>query len=529
MGYDLPHHYQCAITFLDSIRTGDLYPSWSLNRNFGFGGMETRLYPPLSHYSLALAFLLIGNWHLATWLTLFFFTFAGSLGVYLWAREYVKPFHAVFAGSVFALLPYHLTQIYNTFFYAEYAGTSFLAFVFLFILRVCRRRRLSDVLGLGISYALLILTHLPLTVIGSICFLLFALSLLKRKNCIDQILALSAGMLIGLGGSAFFWIKVLQERHLLAKTLIYADPWLNYIYHFLATPLQSFTDDVHLSVYENATFFYDLMFLCAVGLAFAFSIPTLAAGAKEKLRGLSGVGLVFAAAIFFATPFSGPIWDRVILLQELQFPWRWVAIICVVAPVIAAHGLEPLLVWFRNSMRPAALIIVGVLCFVVTFSFFQIVRPAPFIAIADIEPTVALGETTEGFTFWWTIWSRKEAFEQKEKVLATGREVQIKAWNSTDREFEILGGDSAAIARAAVYYHPNWRVSVNGRAVEARPDENGALIFDIPYETSHVDLRFVEPPAVKIATRVSQSVWISLGLLLLFALMNNLNQRRHLN
>src|SRR5258707_2476908 len=84
VGYDLPHHFQCAMTFVDSIKSGDLYPSWSLNRNFGFGGMEARLYPPISHYTLALAYLLLGNWHLAGWLTLLFFSFIGGYGVYLW-------------------------------------------------------------------------------------------------------------------------------------------------------------------------------------------------------------------------------------------------------------------------------------------------------------------------------------------------------------------------------------------------------------------------------------------------------------
>src|SRR5215207_5897514 len=73
-GYDLPHHYQCAMTFYEGFLTGDFYPSWSLNRNFGFGGMESRLYPPISHYTLALFYLLVGDWHIASWLTFTFFT-----------------------------------------------------------------------------------------------------------------------------------------------------------------------------------------------------------------------------------------------------------------------------------------------------------------------------------------------------------------------------------------------------------------------------------------------------------------------
>jgi hypothetical protein len=48
-GYDLPHHFQCAMAYVESIRAGDLYPSWSLNRNLGFVGMASRLYPQIAH------------------------------------------------------------------------------------------------------------------------------------------------------------------------------------------------------------------------------------------------------------------------------------------------------------------------------------------------------------------------------------------------------------------------------------------------------------------------------------------------
>src|SRR3954447_20615733 len=110
IGYDLPHHYQCVHTFVESIRSGDFYPSWSLNRNLGYGGMETRLYPPVAHYSLAVAYLLIGDWHIASWLIFTVFAFIGGLGAYLWAREYMSPAQAVFAGCIYVLLPYHLNQ-----------------------------------------------------------------------------------------------------------------------------------------------------------------------------------------------------------------------------------------------------------------------------------------------------------------------------------------------------------------------------------------------------------------------------------
>jgi uncharacterized membrane protein len=292
LGYDLPHHYQCAMTFCDSIKNGDLYPSWSLNRNWGFGGMEVRLYPPISHYTLGLAYLLFGNWHMACWFTLLLFSFIGGYGVYLWTREYVSPLQAAFAGCIFIILPYHLNQFYNTFFFAEFAGTSVLPFTFVYVSRVCKRGDAKDVLGLAISFAALVLTHLPLTVIGSVCFTVYGLTLLRRSTYLSQLIKLAVGVFFGLAASSFFWTKVFLEKDLLAKTLIYSDPWLDYRLHFLLTPIQSREGYMWNEVYLNATYFYDLMFLYTVMAVVATAVPFLILKRQQIVK-LKGVWLVF--------------------------------------------------------------------------------------------------------------------------------------------------------------------------------------------------------------------------------------------
>src|SRR5690606_19230547 len=118
--------------------------------------------------------------------------------------------------------------------------------------------------------------------------------------------------------------------------------------HFLITPLQSYTGGVHLSVYESATLFYDLMLGCVILLAIAFIVPAISEG-SEKLKKISGPLMVFGVAVIFATPLSRPLWDNIGVLQEVQFPWRWLAISSAAAAVIAGAGLERTIEWFRNS------------------------------------------------------------------------------------------------------------------------------------------------------------------------------------
>ena len=512
-GHDLPHHYQCAMTFVESIQNGDFYPSWSLNRNFGFGGMESRLYPPLSHYVLALFYLAFGDWHIASWLVFILFTFLGSFGVYLWAKETLPASQAVFAGCIYALLPYHLNQLYNTFFYAEFAGSAVLPFVFVYVSRVCRRGKTIDILGLAIAYATLILTHLPLTVIGSICFGVYALTLLKREDLVKQIVKLSIGALIAAGASSFFWIKVLLERDLMAKATIYSDFWLDYRINFLLTAIQTY-DGFSIQVYENGTYFYDLMLFYALLVVIACTIPFFIWKKRFETKE-KGVWLIFGIALFLTLPFSRFVWDKISILQELQFPWRWLAIICVTASVLAATKLHYLHEWFGNKKRPFALIITGCVLAMMSFSISQIIRQAPFIETKSIESSMETNQKDIGLEFWWTIWTRKEFVENKEKVSAENRNIQIEKWSATEKIFDISAGNSDQ-ARVAVFYHPNWKAFVNNSPAAVKSDADGAVLIPLTAENSRIQLIFQEPPAVRVSQWISGFIWLLLIVLLVF-------------
>ena len=66
-------------------------------------------------------------------------------------------------------------------------------------------------IGLGAAYALLILTHVPLALIGSISLLIYAVLRIERKNLLPAVFRLGLGASLGLVASAFFWTTVLAE------------------------------------------------------------------------------------------------------------------------------------------------------------------------------------------------------------------------------------------------------------------------------------------------------------------------------
>jgi hypothetical protein len=506
-GIDMPHHYQCALTYYESFSAGDFFPSWSLNRNLGFGGMETRLYPPLSHYSLALVFLVVKNWHIASWLVITCFTFCGGGGVYLWAREYMPARQAVYAGCLYILFPYHLSQIYSSFLYAEYVGACIIPFVFLFVARICRNNKFWDVFGLAVSLAALILTHLPLTVIGAFCFIVYGLSLLEREKIRVQLGKLACGVITGLAASSFFWTKVLQEKAWLAKSLVYPDGWSDYRLHFLFTPIQTY-EGAAVYVYNDATSFYDLMLLVMLTCVLACTIPFYV-WARQTAKNLQSVWILFGFSLFMTLVFSRFVWDALPLLQDVQFPWRFLTIVCLAGAILTAEKLDILAEWFQNKYRPYALIIAGCLFAVIAFSAGRIVYNASYLPAETVPLMVRVKSQERGFAFWWTIRTKKEALLDTNKISAGARTTEIESWQPTERNFQISPGENENV-RVATFYHPNWKATVNDLPVKIKSDENGAILIPVPPHNSTVKLYFQETSVQQIGQLISGLTWLGI-------------------
>ena len=186
-GFDLPQHFQFAQTYYDSITNGDFFPGWSPKENSGYGGVGIRFYPPLAYYALAFGRMLVGKWFDASWLVFTFWMLLSCLGVYYWIRWWFPAKEAAFAACFYAIVPYHLNQLYSAFNYSEFAASAILPFCFAFLTRVFQRGKTSDILGLATCYGLLIITHLPLGVIGSISLFVYALTLLQKENSLKSV------------------------------------------------------------------------------------------------------------------------------------------------------------------------------------------------------------------------------------------------------------------------------------------------------------------------------------------------------
>lgn len=509
-GPDISQHFQFADTFERAILSGDFYPSWAANENLGYGSVGLRFYPPLFSFLLAIAHIITGNWHVATCLVFLLFSLIGSVGVYLMAKEFLITHQAFWAAIIFALMPYHLNQIYNISVYAEFAGSSILSFCFLFVTRLCRSGKLVNVIGLSISYALLILTHLPSAVIGSLCLLIYSLVILPKDKVWSTFVKLSVASLLGLSASSIYWLRMVTELDWMRNTKFRNDIVFDYKQNFLLT---SEWFDGRQYWFLNIVL---LVTLLMVGIAFW---GLYRKNELKLLKDLRGVIVLFFTSVFMTTVISQPVWNALPFIQEVQFPFRWLTITVISSSIIAAAGIKPVYELSLLSQRhqQAIKLMVSLLAagVILVFSLTWISVSNSYLPANNFDEWVNNTVSSMGFDFFWTTYTKERAFDIKEKIVAVNRTTEVTTWQPYEKIFEVEAGNRTNV-RVATLFYPHWKATVNNIPVEPILADDGAILVPLPAEHSTIKIWFQEPFYIIVAKYVSICTWLLLGLIGLF-------------
>lgn len=501
-GNDSMQHYQFALTIHDSIISHEFYPSFAETPNRGFGDVGLRFYPPFSYYVLSVTYIFAQNWYFAALIAFFLVFWVGGTGIYFWAREELSPQQSILAAGIYTFAPYHLNQIYNNFLFAEFSATAVIPFCFLFLTRVCRKGGKWNVLGLAIAYALLILTHLPLTIIGSITLAVYSLFLLRKENFISTVPKLFLAVVAALALSAFYWSRMITEFSWIKHSTpqYFSETW-DYRTNFLFKPenILNFQDDV------LCLWLADLMLLAIL----LISIPAVIILIRKRFavsKFVLAISTVFFMAVLMTTPLSKFIWDTFGFLQKVQFPWRWMGIISAFGALFASLGIiraSEMLKDSKNILLPLGL---GAVLLVFVFTSAFIMKGAVYHPRDEFNRQMQDISGAQSFDCWWTIWAQRSAFEQTEKILADNREINVQNWSATEKIFSVSSGEAVNV-KVSIFYYPHWKATVNNQLIEISPTENGLISFSVPAQTSEVYLHFEEPPHIRLAFYISGFAW----------------------
>jgi hypothetical protein len=516
---DLANHYRFALPFYEAIQRGDIHPGWLASPNLGYGETAVRFYPPALYYLLAAGKALTGNWYSGSLLVLTLVSALGGLGAYFWARSFVPRRIAIWAAVFYAFMPYHLAEVYQAAQLAEFAAGAALLFSLAFTKRLCDHGRIRDLVGLAASYALLILSHLPLAVFGSLALLVYGLLNIAKGRARTSVFKLATAVILGLAASAFYWSTMVAELRWIVASGVNPDPLLDYRRNFV---FSSFSPEKSETIWwMNLLAIATIMMLLPAVVIFAKKF------AAPSKRSLAAVAALVMFSLAMSTWISKPLWIAIPFLPMAQHPFRWLAVTSAVAPILMAASVPFWIERFRRPRRAVALAMAGLVLIAASFSISQTVRGATYLSRPTFEQMIQPLKDAPGIIHWLPVWANATAqgrasYEKcvpppaiPARIDAGERAIRINEWNDLSRAFEVAAG-RAPEARVSTFYYPHWTATANGQALSTRPAADGALLISLPPERVTVNLRFREPARAKLSGVVSIISWTFLASFLIF-------------
>jgi len=500
-GADLLNHLRFVLPFYESIQSGHFHPGWLAESNYGLGDPRFIFYPPGLYYLLSASRLLTGQWYSASILAFIFLSVTGGLGAYFWARTIFNPSIAMWTGILYTLAPYRLNELYQASLLSEYAACSILPFVFCFVERVSRRKNVFDVVGLAACYALLILTHLPIAVIGSIALAAYALLRIERKSMLPTIARLAVGVTLGLAASSFFWTSMLAELSWIKGNSAGLNPYYDYRLNFLFSPS---------ALTNRNTWYANVLALSVIG----FLLPGLASIVRTFKQEISHRSLRAALALLIgtflmATSLSKPIWATIPKLSEVQFPWRWLSVTSLMGAILFAASIPKWQEQFRQRIRPRDLAVGLAFTLSLVFIGTQVIQDCDYIGHAKFEPMVQEIRGAVSFKDWLPAPAKE--FTNVEKMNAQAdagtRPVTVTAWEPERRSIHLGAGTQSALT-VRTYFYPRWRAKADGRSVPVTANPDGLLLISTPTRETDIELVFEPPKRVRWSELVAGMSWM---------------------
>jgi len=326
--------------FIAELAGGEVYPRWLPAMNGGLGSPVFFFYPPLSFYVAGLFHPFFAE-DVFQWRALSASAALGLVGsgltAYLWLRESTAREIAAIVAIVYMALPYHLAVDLHL----RGALPEFWAFVTMPLVLYATTRAVQGnrrgVALLAVSYALLIMTHAPTTLIFSWVPPVYALFIAPRQHALASFARTVAGMAIGACLAGIYLVPALTTQDYVSMAAMVTGKF-DYANGFFFA---------HFGGHIGRDGLERTLFWVAVATAGA---GLLTWPWRVDRRQHVFWTIVLVTAMFMMFPISEPVYALVPLLPRIQFPWRFNALLAVATCAL----LPAVLQWVPAAVRSLA-------------------------------------------------------------------------------------------------------------------------------------------------------------------------------
>lgn len=501
--HDGQDHVARIANFYQNLTDGVLVPRWAPNLNWGYGHPILMFLYPVSSYTASF-FHFLGFSFVDSLKLLFAVSFiASGLTMYLWMKEQVSREAGFVAALLYLYAPYRFVDLYVRGAIGEHVAFIFPPLVLYFLLKLAKHQSQRSLFLGSLSFAGLILSHNAISLIFLPIIFLYTLFLsfqTKSRNSFAFFASLL--ILLGFGLAAFFWVPAFFEGKYTLRDIVSKGAYFSNF------------QDIGRFFYSEWSYGGTGVFSVQIGIVqwfvvflSAISLPFL--WKRDKKTGVVVVGLLlaFCIGLFLMVPISDFLWKTLTLLQNFQFPWRFLSLTVFVAAVLG--GFLTVLIPKRFMT-----ITVGGLVFLLLVSSKSHWHAKDYIVRDESFYTGIYNGTTdtgESAPIWSVRFMEKRAAAPREVVQGSATITNEKR-SSIVHEYKIVA-DSKARVRENTLYFPGWQVYVDGVSVPLEfqdPRHRGLMTFFVEKGPRDVSVRFSETRLRFVADIVSVVSFIAL-------------------
>ena len=332
---DASFHSAWYSHFSKQLWSGDLYPRWLTEMNGGLGSPVFFFYPPAPYFFTSLLRPLFPNdptglhqLGVAASAALI----ASGVTAYLWLRNLADPTAALLAAILYMAMPYHLAaDLYVRASFAEYWTFVWMPLILYFVHRLTAGRKLALV-GMAISWALLMMTHLPTTLIFSVVPFCYAAWLAPENQKLKTIGLTFVAAILGVGLAAIYLVPALTTQQFVLVNRM-TTGYFSYANWLFFTKFSLWQDDKVTMLLLVA----DMLVIATC----AFVLIRSTHDSRTKKLGRFWYGLAILSALMM-TQLSKPVWFAVPVLQRIQFPWRFNSLLALATAGLLAMAISGL-------------------------------------------------------------------------------------------------------------------------------------------------------------------------------------------
>ena len=493
-GHDFEFHAASWLDAAQQWKEGILFPRWTALTNHGFGEPRFIFYPPLSWMIGAALTLFLPDAAVPIVFVVLIQTFAGLSAYYL-LRRLASPRAALLAAGLYVINPNALLMTYIRSDFAEQLACAFLPLLLLAALHLCQFLEASppkptSIALFALPFAAIWLCNAPAGVIASYSMaLLFAWASLSQRS-MRILLGGMGGLVLGFGLAAFYLVPAAYEQR-----------WVN-ISQALSSGLLPSQNFLFTSIDDvEHTWFNWIASICALSLILLFGLAALASrrfSSHEKTlvaprRALLSLFIVGAACTLLTLRLTSPLWMHLPKLRFVQFPWRWMSVIALVAAGFLALVLQKRRGWLWFA---AILALTAPLAdFLVANTWWD------EDAMPTMRDSVTSGRGFEGTDEYDPLGDDhldlpfnapliKVLPVDSGETLAPQVHAQVRRWTTEQKSIHLEAQSEARIALRLVNY-PAWQIEVNGKRVSPeRLDDVNQMVIPLAAGSTDICIRF---------------------------------------